>query len=212
MRRMLLTAALVAGLSSIGAQLLTAGAGATATSTRTIDRTVLCATVLQAGLRKLTVYATAATSGQEEITGEKQLPRVSLSSGSFGPDVWGSGITAGGLVGRHKGSATFAISRESCSSTRTRVPLSERGLVGGAASPFGDSYECYPPRRILLRVRATFRSPTALRRTADRFWTPTPVERGYLAARTLSGKPLIFGEIHQSGAARLFVAPGCIPE
>jgi hypothetical protein len=209
---MLLTAGLVAALGSIGAQLSSGGGAATAVPARTIDRTALCATVLQAGARKITVYARAAAPGQKEITGEKQLPHVSLSSGSFGTDVWGSGITAGGLVGPHKGSATFAISRERCSLTRTRVPLSARGLVGGAVSPFGDSYECFPPRRILLRTRATFRSPTVLRQRRESFWTPTPVKRGYLAARTLSGKPLVFSEVHESGAARLFVASGCIPE
>jgi hypothetical protein len=177
--------------------------------------------VLDASARwseKITPYATAAVAGQEDVTGNKQLARVKLFSGSHNPASLAE-IAAGGRILPPHGRATFAIDRTYCSPSRTRIPLSTRGLVGGAASPFEDRYECFPPRRILVRARAIFRSATFLRSASDTYgtrsqnlWTPTPVERGYLAARTLSGKPLVFGEVHQSGAARLFVAPGCIPE
>jgi hypothetical protein len=220
MRRMLLAAGLVAAMSWTGAW-MTAGAvgGETAaTPARIIDRTLLCSTLLQAGAREITVYATAAVPGQKEPGGsvtdpsslKQKLPEVSLSTGSFDPTGGLARITAGGRVGRAP--RTFSIDREHCSPSRTRIPLSARGLDGGAASPFGDSYECFPPRRILVRARAIFRSPTLLRQSSEGFWTPTPVNRGYLAARTPSGKPLVFAEVRESGAARLFVAPGCISE
>jgi hypothetical protein len=66
MRRMLLAAGLLAAMSSIGAELSgdAAGAATAATPARTIDRTLLCSTLVQAGVRKITVYATVAVPGQ----------------------------------------------------------------------------------------------------------------------------------------------------
>src|ERR687892_2328478 len=95
MRRMLLAAGLVAAMSWTGAW-MTAGAvgGETAaTPARIIDRTLLCSTLLQAGAREITVYATAAVPGQKEPGGsvtdpsslKQKLPEVSLSTGSFDP-------------------------------------------------------------------------------------------------------------------------------
>jgi hypothetical protein len=217
MRRALVVAGLVGAVGWIGADLSGGGGQATATTptraaaARIIDRTLLCSTLLQAGVRKIGFGGTAAARGQEDVAGRKQLAEVGLTSGSHNPAGL-AGIVAGGSVDPARGSDTFYINRRYCSPSRTRVPLSARGLVGGAASPFGEGYECFPPRRILVRARAIFRSPTSLRRRAESFWTPTPVERGYVAARTLSGKPLVFGEIAESGAARLFAAPRCIPE
>lgn len=206
-----MVAALVAAMSWLIAALVGGGAGAATAAARgrTVDRTLLCSLPLHAGLRKITAYATAAVPGQDDVTGSKRLAEVLLSTGG----IYGGGL-AGITAGRrpNQRSSTFWIGREYCSPSRIRIPMSARGLDGGAASPFGDSYECFPPRRILIRARAIFPSATFLRRGSETFWTPTPVERGYVAARTLSGKPLVFAEIRASGGARLFVAPGCIAE
>lgn len=90
------------------------------------------------------------------------------------------------------------------------MPLSPRGLGGGSANRFGENFECYPPKRVLIRVRAVFSSPTAPKRRGAGLASSVTVKEGRLAVRTQTGKPLVYAEALESGRARLFVAGNCL--
>jgi hypothetical protein len=189
---------------------------------RVFDRTLLCTTLVQAGIRELDVYASSVVRGQLDYQGEKALPSASLGTG--GPVSSGPGQpSAGGVTlvsgragpAREDGGSYFGVAGRHCKTSTRRVPLSPRGLEGGQASPLGsDRFECFPPRAILVRARAVFRSPTRLRidRGSGFLSTSAPVREFAFAARTPSGKPLVYADVSDTGKARLFVARGCVAD
>jgi hypothetical protein len=189
---------------------------------RIFDRTLLCTTLVQAGIRELDVYAGSVVRGQVDYQGQKALPSAGLgtggpvSSGPGQPSAGGVTLVAGSAgPARAEGGSYFLVAGRHCTTSTRRVPLSPRGLEGGQASPLGsDRFECFPPRTILVRARALFRSPTRLRidRGSGSLSTSAAVREFSFAARTLSGKPLVYAEVFDTGKARLFVAPGCVAD
>lgn len=106
---------------------------------------------------------------------------------------------------------TVALNRESCSPSRARVPLTAKGLNGGLADAFGDAYDCPATRRVLMRVRARLRAPAPIYRDRQFVKTRADLKSAYIAVRTRTGKQLAFAAVFDSGKARLFAAPGCVP-
>lgn len=155
-------------------------------------------------------------SGEPQLAGARlHTGRPTSSSGGGRRAVGGTSLVdadAGAPVPENNWS--FSHSRQQCRASRAHVPLSARGLMGGAAGALGDSYDCFPPRRVLVRVRAVFRSRTSLRLNSvtGHLFTRTPVREVSLAVRTSSGKPLAYAAALESGKARVFAAPGCLPE
>jgi hypothetical protein len=94
------------------------------------------------------------------------------------------------------------------------VRLTTRGLpYGGAASQFGDVYECQVGRTILIRIRAELLRPSTLKREEPgTLITRTSVLRATLAARTETGKQLALATVSETGRARLQVEPNCLPD
>jgi hypothetical protein len=74
--------------------------------------------------------------------------------------------------------------------------------------PLGDELECDVPRRVLLRIRAVLASRASLRGREFES-VHVPVREAKLAVRTVSGKPLAFATVSESGKATLFTARGC---
>ena len=202
-------------------------------ASQTIDRAYLCTNAVRAGgLRDLNVYAKTAYVGPGP---ENWLGRISIGNRGkaptkIGPDQRGRFATAYGHWAFGVGAGTaeptnpfddagldvWARWARACNvvaSTR-RVPLSPRGLSGGAADYFGDNYTCPAPRKVFVRVRAVLSTPTSFRR--DRrtgFLEATaPVQEGVVAVRTQSGKPFAFVSVNQSGKARIFTAPTCVAD
>jgi hypothetical protein len=101
---------------------------------------------------------------------------------------------------------TYAVSDAACRPARTSVPLSPRGLAGGAASQLGERFECVVPRRVVVRIRAEFRAPVSLRRGG----TANALRSGRVAVRSASGKPIVYADVFESGRARLFLAGNCV--
>jgi len=213
----------VALVSSLLAAVLAAAAlssGATGQLSRVIDRTFVCSTLVHAGVRKMDVYATSTVPGQPDYQGRRAFPRTHLITGGIPTSSGGGGPIVGGATlvsaqtgeARESGGAHVVLSDKQCNPSPRRVALSPRGLGGGRASPLGETFECYPPRAILLRTRAVFRSPTRLRR--DRWGQlhtgDVPVRQAAFAVTTLSGKPLVYAEVFESGRARLFFAGSCV--
>jgi hypothetical protein len=107
-------------------------------------------------------------------------------------------------------SGAIGYSAKLCKPTRTSFPFSTRGLVGGAAGPFGDEVRCLTPKKVLIRVRVVFHEPARLELDSKRQWVGAVarIDKGQIAVRLPSGKPLAYAEVLDSGSARMF-AKGC---
>lgn len=171
---------------------------------RVIDRTFVCSVPLQAGIREL--HVTGQSGVRDRADRSKWFALAYVHVGF----AW---VRAGSPEAEERSPVqqeeTLLIYR-TCRQSALRVPLSPKGLSGGRASQLLESYECAAPRRIRLRVRAEFGSPTSLRSTPTAQWTRVPVKAGYLAVRTEAGKPLAYAEAFESGKARLFFTGNCV--
>ena len=174
---------------------------------RVIDKTIRCPIAPQAGIRQLHINAQAGVRDQDDASKWFALPHVSLYSGpSPGVSI---GMQAGGpriRSGAPQQASTFWIDNDLCRPSSARVALSPGTLGGGAASPLLERFECVMPRRILVHIRAEFRTPASLRRGE---FTEVPVKAAKLAVRSESGKRLVYAEVFESGKARLFMAANC---
>jgi hypothetical protein len=190
-------------------------------ATFVLDRTYSCAIVLHGGIYQLENRAHPGVRNGRSWT---KLAYAGLRAGVFSG---GSGnLLAWISAGRPaKGTTvdqefwtfdvrtfgTIGISGRACSPSRASVPLSPRGLRGGAAAPLGSELKCDVPRRVLVRLRAVLPSRASLH--GREFETiHIPVREAKLAGRTLSGKPLVYAAVSQSGKATLFTAKGCVAE
>jgi hypothetical protein len=172
---------------------------------------------VRAGIRKLDLSAHSGTRDAEKPGKWKSLANAEVETPTTDTTLasaWILRISAGrgGLadppfVGVDGG---LEISQKRCKATRARVPLTTRGLAGGAAGPFSDDYECFPARTLLVRVRGAFDKPTRLERNRRGYLeaagTPRQIE---FALRTRVGRPFAYGSVSDSGRARLFVVGTC---
>jgi hypothetical protein len=211
-------------LAAVGAGTQSSASAKPAAST-IIDRTVVCATTPLGGVREVEVRSHA---GIRQGSSWKQLPFAVVASGAVGSRVTAlenslAWITAGrpsGTTTMDSGfnlswphtSGTVAVSLRSCRASSARVPLSSNALQGGTVGVFGDAYDCSVPRRVLVRVRAVMQSTTRLHAELGLLRTNTPVQEATMAARTESGKPLVYAQVLASGKARLFTASSCVPD
>lgn len=182
--------------------------------TRVVDRTIVCTTGYHGGARVLYLRAQAAfgqggtldwLAGVYVSTAGNPDPRHR----NYRPSL--AGVNAGWRPPPPLKSGGLGLDNRLCTSSKETVPLSSRSLVGGAASATGDDYVCVVPRRVLVRVRAVFRTPVALKPNNRRTFLSAEgrIEEGQVAISTLSGKPLIFGDVREGGRARLFTTGGC---
>jgi hypothetical protein len=197
-----------------------------AAQSRVIDRTLRCSSI--PGVEE--VEARAHEGIREDRSTWKQLPFAALHSGGvLGTNeraydnslAWisagrPSDTTVLERMGRWSFPAhqfgTVALNRRLCTPARARIPLSARGLGGGRPGPFGEEYDCSATRPVLVRLRAVFGSPVRLFQDRHFLKTRMPVKEAYLAVRTQAGKPLVFAAVFESGKARLFTAPRCVPD
>ncbi|MGH3134135.1 MAG: hypothetical protein ACRDNY_10435 [Gaiellaceae bacterium] len=206
---------------------LQASAGAQPSASRIVDRTLLCATGFNGGVREVEARAHRGI----RLAGTrswKQLPFAVVASGGGARANWFlddslAFITAGRPTAATTldtewraspalASGTLALNTRVCRAVRTPVPFESRKLRGGLAGVFGEELDCTVPGRVLVRVRALLRSPAALRELHSFLRTGVPVQEARLAVRTQAGKPLLYAEVFQSGKARLYTAKGCIPD
>ncbi|MEX2645380.1 MAG: hypothetical protein WD249_03865 [Gaiellaceae bacterium] len=176
------------------------GAAGFVDASRVIDRTVLCEIGVQGGVRVATIKAASA------IPSVDRYANVELGGGVR--PAWRLAYLGGGEV---------ALS-PACTRSSSRVPLTTRGLSGGAADRFGDEHDCWTPRRVLLRVRGVFRSPVALR-LGRPYGFPLLFARGTVleaefAIRTQSGRPIAYASVsRETGKARVFTTSrDCFPD
>ena len=207
-RRAALAAVGVAAAALAASSVATAGSDAV----RVVDRTLECATGYHGGARVIFLRAQAAYGQGDRLdwlagvyvsTAGQPIP----SRPNYRPSL--AGVNAGWPPPPPLTSGGLGFDTRRCVPSRAKVDLARRGLVGGAASQLGDDYTCVVPRRIVVRVRATFRQPVDLKTARSLATAEGRIERGEIAITTLAGKPLVYGEVREAGAARLFTTGRC---
>jgi hypothetical protein len=134
---------------------------------RKIDRTFSCALVSRGdGTFDLDLYASPRIR-QEWGPGETVVipAHLVVTSGVNSLDADLVTVRAGqmtGIANRTQPAGAFAQSRK-CKPSRAAVALSGRGLPYEGAT-WGAGVECNAPRRVLVRVQATFASDTSWRK------------------------------------------------
>ncbi len=180
-----------------------------------VDRTLTCSPKAANGARTIDVRAQSAHRRGARL--EWLAQAVVTTAGNPVPARRNEyrptlvGVTAGWPPPPPLASGGLGIDVQRCNASRRSVPLSRRGLRGGAASVLGEETECYAPAAILIRVRAVFRSTAALELDPKRNWLAADgrIERAQIAVRTPQGRTLVYAEVAESGAARLFTDRGC---
>ena len=92
--------------------------------------------------------------------------------------------------------------------------------MGGQASQLqdSDSYDCQASRRVLVRITARFGRPVDFRSRVvyerRRYATTVgvPAQSAAFAVATMTGKPLVYATVSETGTARLFTARSCVPD
>lgn len=202
--------------SGLVALLLGVGAAQSAPSaSRTVDRTFLC----RLPQPNVDLLASAGIRYAEDRSRWKKLAAAyaSTNQGTLASIRAGAPLPPRTEIGATPDTVSFDT--DQCMAWKAPLPLMARGLSGGAADQFGDPFECLVPQRLVVRVRATFRSPTILRARSGEFngvrWktltTNVPLRQGQLAVGTLSGKRIAYAEVFESGKSRIFTAPACTP-
>ncbi len=207
-------AALALALAAAAGRATLAARGDPAAS-RIVDRTVVCAIGKRAGVRKVEVHARTGTRLFGDPSKWKFLANASVRDSSTFPYL--AHVAAGWPPelepGQTSANEVLAVAAR-CKQVSTRVPLTTKGLTGFAASPLDDEYHCVVPRRVLVRIKATFRAPTTLR--PNRKWHQLTargvVREGIVAVSTESGKAVSVATVNENGKARLYVADHCEPD
>ena len=212
--RLRLSLVLAALLIAFSAQPLQRAANGSSQAVRVVDRTFGCPVGIRAGLRKIEVEAQAGIRSTDDRSKWQSRP-TSLAvdptmrrARLVGTLASWSQIWQPGQVPTTR---ALWIST-TCTVLRTPVPLSRIGLLGGAASPFGDVYECVVPKNVVIRVRATFRSATSLTAAPEYGEANGVIREGSVSIRLPSGRPVAFLTAKESGAAALFVSQSCVAD
>lgn len=168
---------------------------------RVIDRTLLCSTGMQGGLRMVSIAASSAR-GPDRIT---QGPSLSVSSGFARSPGFASASTT-----------SVTLYPDRCTGSGALVSLKAGNLRGAVPpGPFGTSFDCEAPRRVYLRFRAVFFEPATLATTRELGYQTISahgqVSEAAIAIRAPSGRPLVFATMAGS-KARLFTGRTCIED
>jgi hypothetical protein len=225
--------ALVLTLATVGGTTAGVESQSAPAASQTIDRAYLCTNGVRAGgLRETWVSGRTAYLGEGTST---WLGRVTIGNRGkaptrVGPDPrgrftsaythWGFGIGAGEGTPSNSldrpGLAIWSRWARACKilASKRRVPLSARGLSGGAVDYYVDGYSCPAPRKVFVRVRAVLSEATSFRldRRSGYLEAIAPVQEGVIAVRMQSGKPFAYVSVNQSGKARIFTADRCVAD
>jgi hypothetical protein len=198
-RRFALAATLAVVLAAVVQETAGLASHSESVASRLIDRTVVCQMPrigYPDGPRFMTV---SALYGIPPLMFASNGPRFELRVAVTAP----TGRDATGSV---------ALNRRDCADTSLRVPLSARGLRGGPSTQLRHSFTCDVPTKVLMRVRADFKRPTAFSRDRETPWMIRA--RGQITTSSLAiaslqdRKPFAFASVDgASGKARIFVAP-----
>lgn len=178
------------------AAVILAPASAREDATNVIDRTFSCEAGYVGGLHQVTIYSTYQTTpGSSKLRASSSVTQNMFESlGSISSDG-------------------FTVHRGHCVPAEKRVKLTTKGLRGGAVPPLGAETTCETPRRLFLRVRASFANPVTAR-TSRQYGFPQLTATGDLreaaiALGTRSGDTIAYLSVTGTERARLFTLRAC---
>ena len=179
------------------AAMILAPANARDHAPRVVDRTFSCATGYVGGIYQASVES----YWHVPLQGERRTPSATVST-----------VLTDGFLGGISPTSVY-VNRLHCRTTRSKLPLTTKGLRGGAFSPLSTEFDCFTPRRLLLRVRGEFVRPTMLH-SASPFGYPQlqamgPTTQTELSLGTVKGKPIAYASIAGAKKARLFISIDC---
>jgi hypothetical protein len=193
-------------------------AGGESTASRIVDRTLSCPVGARAGVRAVTVRGQAGVRDIEDRSKWKFLASAMVS------DVYApfAGVNAGNPVADlapgvpARPERLWIATGPTCRSA-ARIPFTRSGLSRASAGQLGNSYDCRPGNRVLVRVRGVFRSPTSLRvrrlpHGITRLVASGTIREGFLAVHSAAGKPLAYAQVFESGRVNLFTARSCVED
>lgn len=203
MLSLVVTAALVGSLSAAST-----GVGA-APGSRIVDQTIACS-MLGVGSPDVVRFMTASATPFQPASGAPP----SLAAGNSGAAGASVGVIVRSRAGGGSPTGQVSITRTSgtrCLQTKLRAPLSTVGLKSGPAEPFGATYTCEVPEKVLIRVRAVFERPTSFSidpRNRNQMIAKGRVATATVVVSTVRGlKPIVLGSVNDAtGKARMFVA------
>lgn len=192
MRRIIVSLA-VGGLAAM----LLSPAHARQEASRIVDRTFSCTTGYVGGIYQASLESYWHVPPQVE----RRVPSATAST-----------VLTNGFLGGISPTSVY-VNRLHCKATKSKLPLTTKGLRGGAFSPFNTEFDCFTPSTVLLRVRGASVKPTTLH-TASPFGYPQlqamrPATRTELAVGTMTGRPIAYASIAGVKKARLFIAADC---
>jgi hypothetical protein len=175
-------------------------------ASRVVDRTVLCKTSGEGfpdPLRFLAVHATP------------RLGDRSPDAGVYnGPSGVAQGVHAtvrtGPPFAPNPGTGAAVLSRVSCGQTSLKIPLSSKGLRGGATI-LGDRWKCEVPATIVIRLRAVFRNPVTFSPSKDARYlnhAEGRIRTGAIMVTTKNKAPIALVSVDDAtGKASIWVSP-----
>jgi hypothetical protein len=189
-------------------------AGAGPSASRVIDRTLLCTTGIQAGVREVFVDAQSGLRSDTKPTAWKWLANVQVSTPgeATGSQQWVLAvISAGGPLETSPTGGGISVGAGRCKKARTQAPLTAKGLERQTMRGYSQQWVCVVPRRVVLHVHGTFKSPTSLKGNPFGYLSTlgATARSAALAVRSESGRPLLLATVDESGAARLSAARSC---
>ena len=203
-------------------------ASAQRTPARMIDRTFVCTAAMAGGVHQFEARAHRGTGRRGSSWQRPAFAAISTSiAGSVADSlkdeiVWmiGGRPAAEATLDSEwtlahfpvRGWGTLAVSRLLCRASSARVAVSSRGLAARTIGSFADRYDCQGQRRILVRIRTIAQSPTALKAVRGFLRTTVPLRRAELMVRAVSGTPLVYAQVLESGKSILYTAPSCFPD
>jgi hypothetical protein len=168
---------------------------------RVVDRTLLCSTEMQGGIRLISIGAASGVRAGLTTRGAY----FAASTGT----AQGAGLAYATL-------SYLSLNPTRCKPTRPRLALAPGKLGGGSPGASGRAFDCEVPPRVLLRVRAIFREPTSFESSRDSGYEQLSangeLKEASLAIRTPAGKQLAFATFSESGRARLHASSSCVED
>ena len=206
-----MSSALVAGAALVSS--VATGGVAAPGAARVVDRTLACTTGVQGGARVIYLRAQSAFGQGKNLEWLAQTTVAAAgqpvpSKPNYRPTL--AGMTAGWPPPPPLTSGGIGFHNRLCKATRSEVAFVRRGLVGGVASQLGDEYRASSPSRCSFASAPCSAHPTELERDRSFYSANGRVVRGQIAVTTPGGKPLVYGEVAESGTARLFTPKGCV--